>query len=132
MFKHVPRSFCYVLLANVLVAGALVACTKKAEAPAPQGEALSEYNPPAELKALIERGKTVYVANCTSCHGVDPKKDGTLGPAIHGSSLELVIKRVMEAGYPEGYQPKRSTKIMQAMPFLKDDLKALHAYLNRP
>lgn len=93
----------------------LVGCTKKAAEP-----------------DLVEKGRMVYVANCTSCHGVDPKLQGNLGPAIHGSSFELLEKRVIDGRYPENYKPKRETKIMQALPFLKNDIQALHAYLNKP
>lgn len=99
------------------------ACTKKAADTSASSD---------QLKSLDEKGRTVYVANCTSCHGVDPKKDGTLGPAIFGSGLELIEEKVLNGTYPENYKPKRETKVMQKFPFLKNEIKALHAYLNTP
>lgn len=79
---------------------------------------------------IYKRGKVVYLTYCISCHHTDPKLDGSLGPAIKGSSLELIKARVLEAKYPEGYKPKRETKLMVALPDLAPDLEALHAYLN--
>jgi mono/diheme cytochrome c family protein len=94
----------------------LSACTK------------GEKKPPT----LSERGRSVYNTHCTSCHGANPKIDGVLGPAVFGSSLELLELRVLKAQYPPGYTPKRETKQMAMLPFLKDEIPALHAYLNQP
>ena len=77
----------------------------------------------------MERGKRVYVANCIACHNPDPTREGTLGPAVAGSSLALVEARVLRAEYPPGYTPKRSSALMPAQPFLKADVPALAAYL---
>jgi hypothetical protein len=55
--------------------------------------------------------------------------DGTLGPAIAGSSRELLVARVLRGDYPAGYTPKRSSKVMPPMPFLQNEIDALHAYL---
>ena len=68
-------------------------------------------------------------ANCTACHNADPAKDGPLGPAIFGSSKELIEARVLRAEYPAGYTPKRKTKVMVALPQLKGDLDSLAAFL---
>jgi mono/diheme cytochrome c family protein len=84
------------------------------------------------VQALSAQGKRVYLAHCTSCHNSDPGKDGVMGPAVAGSSLELVRTRVLEGGYPPGYKPKRDTKVMAALPHLKGDIEALTAYLNAP
>ncbi len=97
----------------------LVACPNK-----------PETKSPSEVANPVERGKNIYVANCTACHAVDPKKDGSLGPAIWGSSRELVEARVLHAAYPEGYKPKRPSKIMVALPHLKNDIESIAAYLN--
>jgi hypothetical protein len=59
-----------------------------------------------------------------------PQKDGPIGPSVAGSTLPLIEARVMRAEYPVGYKPKRTTKTMVALPHLKDDLPAIHAYLN--
>ena len=87
---------------------------------------LAEVTP----EARIARGKQVYRSSCISCHNPDPAKDGVLGPAVAGSSAELLEARVVKAAYPPGYIPKRNTKIMMALPHLTPELGALHAFLN--
>jgi len=98
-----------------------VACTKK-----------EPVKPVAELTPaeLVVRGRKIFLANCASCHGANPKENGTVGPAIAGSSLELITARVLRAEYPPGYTPKRKTGAMVALPHLKDDLPAIYAYLD--
>ncbi len=81
---------------------------------------------------LIARGRAVYMSNCTACHSNDPAKAGNLGPDVAHSSRELLEARLLKAQYPEGYQPKRpNSKAMAPMPYLKNDLNALHAFLNQ-
>ncbi|MGZ3789329.1 MAG: c-type cytochrome [Bacteriovorax sp.] len=82
------------------------------------------------LSPLEQRGKSVFMTNCTACHNQNPTLAGSVGPDIAGSSLELITARVMHQSYPPGYKPKRSTGLMPALPFLQADLPALHAYLN--
>jgi mono/diheme cytochrome c family protein len=77
----------------------------------------------------VEAGRRAYVANCTACHNQDPRKDGTMGPAVAGASLELLEARVLRAEYPPGYTPKRDSRLMPAQPFLKAEIPALAAYL---
>ena len=76
-----------------------------------------------------QRGRATYVANCVACHNNDPTKDGPIGPAIQGSSKELLEGRVLTTSYPEGYKPKRPTKVMPQFPFLKEEIPYLAAYL---
>ncbi len=77
-----------------------------------------------------ERGRQVYLAQCsTACHSSDPSKDGPLGPAVKGSSRELLEARVLRAAYPPGYTPKRGTAVMQPMPQLAPAVDDLAAYL---
>ncbi len=80
---------------------------------------------------LYTRGKTVYLANCAVCHNANPKLDGSLGPAIFGSAKELLEARVLKAQYPEGYKPKRDSKLMQALPHLEKDIGALVEFLSK-
>jgi mono/diheme cytochrome c family protein len=80
----------------------------------------------------VARGRVVYASNCIACHNPDPSRDGTLGPAIKGSRPELVKARVMRAEYPPGYTPKRTTRIMVALPLKESDVEAVAAYLNAP
>jgi mono/diheme cytochrome c family protein len=82
------------------------------------------------LSELESRGKGSYMANCSACHNPDPRLIGSVGPDIAGSSNELLIARVIHQSYPAGYKPKRKSKLMPALPFLENDIAALHAYLN--
>src|SRR5512138_3558758 len=75
-----------------------------------------------------ERGRAVYIANCVACHNSDPSKDGPIGPAIKGSSPELIESRVLRTQYPPGYKPKRNTKVMPTFPFLKTEIPYLVVY----
>jgi mono/diheme cytochrome c family protein len=77
-----------------------------------------------------QRGRAVFVANCVACHNNDPSKDGPIGPAIKGSSKELLESRVLSTSYPPGYKPKRPTHVMPQFPFLKDEIRYLAAYLH--
>src|SRR5262249_34328311 len=45
------------------------------------------------LSPEAERGRQVYAAQCTSCHSSDPAQNGPLGPAVKGSSRELLEAR---------------------------------------
>jgi mono/diheme cytochrome c family protein len=67
---------------------------------------------------------------CIACHSPDPSRDGSLGPALQGSSLELLKAKVMRGEYPPGYAPKRKSKVMQKLPVPEADLEAVHAFLN--
>lgn len=79
---------------------------------------------------LVKRGKSIYQVNCTTCHSTNPTQDGPVGPAVSGSSRELVEARIVRGSYPEGYTPKRTTQVMQALPHLAGEIEALTAYLN--
>ena len=76
-----------------------------------------------------QRGKAVYLANCIACHNNDPSRDGPIGPAVKGSSRELVEARVLRAAYPAGYTPKRKTAAMPPQPYLKSAVPDLVAFL---
>ena len=75
------------------------------------------------------KGKVIYDTICQACHGPDPKKDGPLGPSIHGSAKALVELRVLQAKYPPGYKPKRDTTMMPPFPQYKDDIDNIVAFL---
>jgi mono/diheme cytochrome c family protein len=76
-----------------------------------------------------ERGRVVYATYCTACHSIDPRRDGTLGPAVAGSGSELLEARVVRGGYPPGYAPKRETQLMVPLPQLAQHIDDLAAYL---
>jgi mono/diheme cytochrome c family protein len=75
------------------------------------------------------RGKQVYLAQCTACHASDPAKEGPLGPAVKGSSRELLEARILRGSYPPGYAPKRSTTLMPPQPTLESDIPDLATFL---
>jgi mono/diheme cytochrome c family protein len=79
--------------------------------------------------ALSARGRQIYQTQCTTCHGSDPAQPGALGPAVKGSSPELLEARLVRGDYPPGYTPKRQTKAMPPQPALAPEIPALAAYL---
>lgn len=79
---------------------------------------------------LVDKGRAVYLSNCIACHNPDPTLNGAIGPNVHGSSIELLEARILHAKYPDGYKPKRETAQMPAFPELKNEIPALHAFLN--
>ena len=89
----------------------------------------SEKSQPRAKNTDAERGRVVFLANCVACHNNDPSKDGPIGPAIKGSSRELIEARVLRTSYPPGYKPKRATRVMPQFPFLKSEIPYLAAYL---
>jgi mono/diheme cytochrome c family protein len=101
----------------------IVACTKKQNDVGATDGAATQADP------KVEAGQRVYKLNCTQCHNANPSVVGAIGPEIAGSSRELIETRVLGAAYPPGYQPKRQTKTMPAMPFLKNEIENLTAYL---
>ena len=74
-------------------------------------------------------GKQVYLAECIACHHSDPAKDGPLGPALKGSSQELLEAKIVRGGYPPGYIPKRTSAVMPPMPKLAPKISDLAAFL---
>ncbi|MCZ6823193.1 MAG: cytochrome c [Deltaproteobacteria bacterium] len=83
-------------------------------------------------RSPAEQGQRIYVANCTACHNPNPVLDGTLGPAVAGSSRALIEARLLRAEYPPGYTPKRLTQQMVVMPYLEPYIDVLAAYLAEP
>jgi mono/diheme cytochrome c family protein len=81
------------------------------------------------LSPSAERGRQIYLAQCTACHSTDPSQPGTIGPAVKGSSRELLEAKVLQGTYPSGYTPKRPTKVMVPMPQVAPELTALADYL---
>jgi len=69
------------------------------------------------------------MTNCVLCHNADPNLAGNQGPAIAGSSRELVYDRVMYLTYPAGYTPKQPTHLMRAFPQLVNRIDDLTAFL---
>lgn len=78
---------------------------------------------------LVARGRTVYGNVCTTCHNADPRLAGTVGPALAGSSRELLAAKVLRGEYPPGHAPKAPSQLMPKFPYLEDSIDALAAYL---
>ena len=105
------------------------AAMKESAAPAPQSVPDQTSSVATATVGDAEKGKAVYLPNCGACHNADPSLDGPVGPAINGSSRELLEARILSAGYPEGYTPKRDTKMMPPMVHLKNDIIHMAEFL---
>lgn len=77
----------------------------------------------------VERGRRVYLSACTTCHHSNPTLPGRSGPALAGSSRELIEARVLRAQYPPGYTPQRNSNAMLAAPHLAPYIGDLTAFL---
>jgi len=114
---------------------ALAACSGSDETPPEPGVTSSDGGAtgesiPSEARAGDpSAGEEIYGNVCATCHGGDPSKDGTVGPAIAGSSLELIEAKVLRGEYPPGYTPKRNSKAMPPLPYLKDYIPDIAAFL---
>jgi mono/diheme cytochrome c family protein len=133
------RRFSFGLIAFLLSAAILFllpACKREGSTDAPDsksgsGVAMSKDITQNTSAELLSRGKMIYMTRCIACHNADPKKPGAIGPDIYGSPRALIEARVLRAGYPVGYTPKRPTKLMVALPDLSHDIEALAAFLNQ-
>lgn len=84
-----------------------------------------------DLPPDARRGLEAFRRECVVCHNINASQIGVLGPAIAGSSRELLEARVLRLEYPPGYTPKQQTKQMfPALPHLSGDIDDLHAFLN--
>ena len=81
---------------------------------------------------LLARGRAIYLTACISCHNVNPRLPGALGPEVYGASLPLLNARILTGTYPPGYKPKRASGTMAPLPHLRAEIPALHAFLNAP
>ena len=84
----------------------------------------------AEDSSPAGRGKQIYQAQCIACHSSDPSKPGPVGPAVKGSSQELLEVKLFRGSYPPGYTPKRDTAIMPLQPQAAPHVSDLAAFLN--
>ncbi len=119
------RAISVPLFSGFVISLGFLACTK-------HSNGLTSEAPLLEGQALVQRGRVVYQTQCTACHNANPHKPGALGPDVYGSSKELLEARILRGAYPPGYTPKRETHVMAALPHLKNEIVAIHAYLNAP
>ena len=89
-----------------------------------------KLNNTVALTTDIEKGRTVYFANCVSCHNSNPKKPGSIGPEVYGVSIDVLTQKIVYGKYPDNYRPKRTSKIMPSMPHLNKEISNLHAFIN--
>ena len=82
------------------------------------------------LTTNIKKGRKVYFVHCASCHNHNPKKPGSIGPAVYGVSIDVLTQKIVSGKYPENYRPKRTSKIMPSMPHLNKEISNLHAFIN--
>ena len=136
--RRLPATVLCAALALAVVMVQTLGCSDSREPAASAAKAPASEKAPAAAKVadeprsaegLVAEGRGVYMSTCIACHNPNPKLDGALGPAVAGASEPLIEARVLRAEYPEGYTPKRDTRNMVALPFLKDKIPALAAYL---
>lgn len=82
-----------------------------------------------QLSPSAERGRQVYLAQCSACHATDPAQPGPLGPPLKGTTRAVLEAKLLKGEYPPGYAPKRPTKVMAPLPALAGDIPALADYL---
>ena len=105
--------------------------TKTEEAEAPGAE--TGVHEVAATEVNIERGRTLFMSNCISCHNKDPNIKGAIGPELIDAPLEVMTVKVVTGRYPEvlpaGFVPKRKTKQMRKFPNLEKDVPSIHAWI---
>jgi mono/diheme cytochrome c family protein len=77
----------------------------------------------------VAQGRQAYLSSCIACHNADPTQEGSLGPALAGSSRELLEAKVLRGEFPAGYTPKRPSRTMPKFEYLADGIDGLAAYL---
>lgn len=87
----------------------------------------------AQNQAQLDKGKRIYMSTCIQCHNRDPNLKGPIGPEMVDAPLSVMESKVMTGLYPAtlpaGYVPKRKTKSMRKLPHLKNDIPAIHAWV---
>jgi len=119
-------------VAGLVASAALLAACGQDDKPAPSASPSASSSPGAATVAAAgdaTKGQQIWLGQCVACHNPDPGKDGPIGPAVRGSSRDLLEARVLHATYPPGYKPKRETKVMPPRPDLVAGIPDLAAYL---
>lgn len=86
-------------------------------------------NEAVETKTAAGRGEAIYRSACITCHAADPTQDGNIGPAIAGSSEQLLRLKLAKGAYPPGYPPKRASKLMPNFKYLEEYSGDIAAFL---
>ena len=81
----------------------------------------------------IEKGHKIFLTQCIACHNKDPNIKGAIGPELTDAPLDLMKIKVVTGRYPEvlpeGFVPKRKTKLMKKFPQLEADVPSIHAWI---
>ena len=93
------------------------------------GAVLAGCSDQSGQSAAAQRGRQIYLAQCTQCHNPDPVQPGAVGPPIKGSSKDLLEAKLLRGNYPPGHTPKRPTAIMPQQPAVAPDIPALAEFL---
>lgn len=82
---------------------------------------------PTEMK--LTEGKGLYVINCIRCHNANPTKAGAIGPELYTTPNNVFTTKVPNGTYPNGYAPKRRTKIMPKFKSLTTKTDLIYNYI---
>lgn len=74
-------------------------------------------------------GKAIYTQQCVKCHNANPNNVGSLGPDLVSTPKDALQSKVLHGTYPEGYKPKRRSKLMPKFPQYVNDIESLHQYI---
>lgn len=84
-----------------------------------------------EMKILpsVEEGRKIYTSTCIRCHNSNPHKPGPIGPDLYSTPKNVFGSKVIQGKYPEGYVPKRKTKIMPKFSNLSGKTDSIYEYI---
>ena len=80
-------------------------------------------------RTINEEGRRIYLGSCVRCHNINPSKPGIIGPDLLTTPLEVFRTKVPKGTYPDGYKPKRRTKVMPKFPSLADKVDFVYQYI---
>lgn len=72
-------------------------------------------------------GEKLYIRNCWSCHS-DPRV-GMMGPELITTPDRVFKPKILTKSYPDGYKPKRSTKLMPTFKLTDEEIEAIVKYV---
>lgn len=92
------------------------------------GQALMVTSIPTNEVQHIE-GKRIYTLTCIKCHNKDPHIKGSIAPDLFTTPREVFHTKVITGTYPDGYTPKRKTKVMPKFKHLTNDVDKIYDYI---
>jgi cytochrome c oxidase cbb3-type subunit 3 len=98
-----------------------------------RGPNFPQQQRPTADAAVLARGKGLYDANCSACHGIDLRGGQQGGPNLLRSQILLIDKAgelvipIVRGGRPN---PTPPMPVMPAFPFPDEDIKAIAEYLH--